>query len=465
MSARVLVVDDVPVNVRLLEAKLAAEYYQVITATSGAQALELIKTERPDIVLLDVMMPVMDGFEVCKPIRAMPETANLPVVMVTALTDQQDRIKGLEAGADDFLSKPIQDEAMFPRIRSLLRLKMVLDELKLREETSRTLGVETESFTPTTEQLLSGFKIAVVTNDAADASEICSALPSETANTAIGAAGEKNLIERIGATKPDLIIIDLHLQEEDTLRVAAGLRALGAMRFSSILLLAESSDQARISKALELGANDYVMKPIDPSELIARVRTQARHHHYRERLRGAFTESVNQAHTDPLTGLFNRRYMVRHIENLRQTRGKDADPIAAIMIDIDHFKSVNDTHGHDIGDVVLKAVANDIRTRLRPGDMLARIGGEEFLVVLPSAERALALSIAERLRQSVADLVIALPKGEKKLQVTVSIGMTLDCGGTASIDEVIKQADVALYRAKHEGRNRVVVTDAASAAA
>ena len=140
MSARVLIVDDIPVNVRLLKAKLSAEYYDVITAGSGAEALELIRSETPDIVLLDVMMPEMDGFEVCRRVRADPATALLPVIMVTALNEQSDRVMGLEAGADDFLTKPVRDMALFARLRSLLRVKMLLDELRLREETSRQMN-------------------------------------------------------------------------------------------------------------------------------------------------------------------------------------------------------------------------------------------------------------------------------------------------------------------------------------
>src|SRR5688572_32537928 len=128
MSARVLVVDDIAANVRLLEAKLAAEYFEVMTASSGKEALALIEKQTPDIVLLDVMMPEMDGFEVCKRIKANPATAHIPVVMVTALTDSADRIKGLEAGADDFLSKPLNDTALMARVRSLVRLKMTVDE-------------------------------------------------------------------------------------------------------------------------------------------------------------------------------------------------------------------------------------------------------------------------------------------------------------------------------------------------
>src|SRR3954469_20174326 len=136
MSARVLVVDDVLPNVKLLAAKLTREYFDVITAFNGPEALERIKKEAPDIILLDVMMPGMDGFEVCSRIRSDPATMHIPIVMITALSDAADRVRGLEAGADDFLTKPVNDIALFARVRSLVRLKMMMDEWRLREQTS-----------------------------------------------------------------------------------------------------------------------------------------------------------------------------------------------------------------------------------------------------------------------------------------------------------------------------------------
>ncbi len=145
MSARVLVVDDILPNVKLLEAKLSSEYYDVLTATSGLEALEKVKNDAPDIVLLDVMMPGMDGFEVCHKIKSNPAYAHIPVVMVTALTDATDRVKGLEAGADDFLSKPLNDTALMARVRSLVRLKMTVDEWRVRENTASQLGVTEEN--------------------------------------------------------------------------------------------------------------------------------------------------------------------------------------------------------------------------------------------------------------------------------------------------------------------------------
>ena len=143
MSARVLVVDDILPNVKLLEAKLSSAYFEVITALNGVDALELAEKQGPDIILLDVMMPGMDGFEVCEKLKENPKTAHIPVVMVTALTDATDRVRGLEAGADDFLSKPVNDTALMARVKSLVRLKMTIDEWRIRETTANQFGVLT----------------------------------------------------------------------------------------------------------------------------------------------------------------------------------------------------------------------------------------------------------------------------------------------------------------------------------
>ncbi|MCH8189337.1 MAG: response regulator, partial [Proteobacteria bacterium] len=140
MSARILVVDDQPLNVKLLEAKLTAEYYNVVTAAGGVEALEKASDVCPDLILLDVMMPGMDGYEVCQRLKGDPELNHIPVVMVTALDAVADRIRGIDAGADDFLTKPINDVALFARVRSLLRMKLALDELRLRDDISLQFG-------------------------------------------------------------------------------------------------------------------------------------------------------------------------------------------------------------------------------------------------------------------------------------------------------------------------------------
>ena len=135
MSARILIVDDQPASLKLLSAKLGNEYYQTLTAENGATALEAVERDAPDLVLLDVMMPGMNGFEVCQRIKKNPETMPIPVVIIPALDSRQDRIRGLEAGADDFLTKPVDDTTLFARVRSLVRLKHMLEQWRMREAT------------------------------------------------------------------------------------------------------------------------------------------------------------------------------------------------------------------------------------------------------------------------------------------------------------------------------------------
>ena len=176
MSARILVVDDVDVNVRLLEAKLTLEYYDVLTCNDGSTALAMATEAQPDLVLLDVMMPGMDGFETCRRLKAQVETRHIPVVLVTALDGREDRIRGLEAGADDFLTKPIDDVVLFARVRSLTRLKQIMDELREREESSRRLGVDADGVARMRSE---GGRILIVDDDALQADKIASELSGE----------------------------------------------------------------------------------------------------------------------------------------------------------------------------------------------------------------------------------------------------------------------------------------------
>ena len=361
MSARVLVVDDIPVNVRLLEAKLSAEYYDVITATSGAEALALIKAEPPDIVLLDIMMPEMDGFEVCRRIKADPATALLPVIMVTALNEQSDRVTGLEAGADDFLTKPVRDLALFARLRSLLRVKMLLDELRLREETSRQMNTLRD--VEKRDDLLNGQKILFV-GDQADEGELIASIFDENSHadmlTDPGEALEKALAEDY-----DMVFVSLALSAGDPLRLCSHLRSNVSTRHVPILVLVEESEPDQITKALELGVNDYIMQPINFSEARARALTQSSYRRYHDELRGALEKSVDMAFTDGLTGLYNRRYVTRHLASLAQSQGAEDHETALIMVDIDHFKNVNDSYGHDVGDEVLKEISKRLQLIMR----------------------------------------------------------------------------------------------------
>lgn len=454
MSARVLVVDDVMPNVKLLAAKLTREYFDVITAYSGAEALELVKSKQPDIILLDVMMPGMDGFEVCQRIRTDPATSNIPVVMVTALSDINDRVRGLEAGADDFLTKPVNDTALFARVRSLVRLKMMMDQLRLRESTSEHFGMLSGTVSMQAESAQHA-KVLVLEDSPLDLDKIAETVRRDGGLVSPTTTGAQAL-DRAFTDEYELVIISLTLLNEDGLRLCSQLRSTERTRQVPILLVIDEGDMNRVAKGLELGANDYIIKPIDRNELQARVRTQIRRKRYQDRLRSNYEQSLSLALTDALTGVFNRRYVSAHLPRLLERAADSNKPVACLMFDIDHFKRVNDSFGHDVGDAVLREVVVRASRNLRNFDLVARLGGEEFLVIMPDTDRESAVAVADRLRRLVAEEPFRVVADGGEITVTISIGVAIGgrLGDTA--EGLIKRSDDALYAAKRAGRNQVI---------
>lgn len=456
MTARVLVVDDILSNVKLLEAKLTAEYFEVVSASGGLEGLAKIEEHQPDIVLLDVMMPGMDGFEVCRRIKQNPKSAHIPVIMVTALDQPSDRVAGLDAGADDFLTKPVDDAALFARVRSLVRLKMMTDELRMRESTGQSMGLIDPAGT-LSEASPSG-RILIVDDRPEAIGWFRGAL--EPRNSVAAVDSFEETLVRVRGGDFDLIIVSLGLRCFDGLRLCSQLRSIPETRHVPILVLVSDGDKRKLTQALEMGVNDYLTRPVDKNELIARVRTQLRKKHYADRLRYNVQLSLEMAITDQLTGLHNRRYMGRHLDTLIESAGKAAKPLAFLILDIDHFKAVNDEHGHDIGDEVLREFANRISANVRGIDLACRYGGEEFVVVMPDTDMDFAYSIAERLRRSVETTPFVISRPPHGLNITISIGIAGSEGPSDSAAELLHRADQALYRAKRDGRNRVVAAAA-----
>jgi two-component system cell cycle response regulator len=453
VTARVLVVDDVSANVKLLEARLSAEYFDVVTATNGVEALAICERSECDIVLLDVMMPDMDGFEVCRRLKGNPATHYIPVVMVTALDLPSDRVRGLDAGADDFLTKPVSDVALIARVRSLTRLKMVTDELRMRALTSKEIGIENPSLEAVAETGRNG-KVLVVDDRQASYERLASTLATEHAvdvetnpSKALFHAAESNY---------DLMIVSLALENFDALRLCSQARSLERTRSLPLLAVSDADNNARLVRGLEIGINDYLLRPVDKNELLARARTQIRKKRFAERLRDNVKMSIELATIDPLTGLHNRRYMESHLSTLVEQGASRDKPLSIMVVDIDYFKAVNDTHGHDAGDDVLREFATRVRKSTRGIDLACRYGGEEFVIVMPETDMAVATMVAERLRRGIATEPFSVGQGAGTVEVTISIGIAALNGAKDSAAALLKRADQALYRAKRDGRNRVV---------
>lgn len=453
MTARILVVDDIPANVKLLEVKLTAEYFDVVTASDGPSAIELAHRDAPDLILADVMMPGMDGFELCQRLKADPETSHIPLVMVTALSDVSDRVRGLEAGADDFLTKPVNDIALFARVRSLARLKQMMDELRVRQAASGdgTLLSEAEL------ELADGLRDARVL--LADPSETLAgkvqSYLAEDGHKTFHVRNGRDALELSQSEPFDLLIVSLHLGKEDGLRLCSQFRSHDETRHVPILLLLDDEDLPRLPKGLEIGVTDYLIKPIDRNELRARTRTQIRRRRYHDKLREMLQRSVALAYTDTLTGVYNRRYMNAHLDRKIIEIAETVKPVSLLMFDIDHFKPINDTHGHNAGDEVLKELARRVSRGVRDIDLVSRYGGEEFVIIMPDADIEVALSVAERVRALVADAPFEIAGGDKSLTVTISVGVATTRDPTETTESLVGRADEALYSAKARGRNCV----------
>jgi two-component system cell cycle response regulator len=452
MSARVLVVDDVQANLRLLEARLSAEYFEVITAASGAHALEICEGGNCDIVLLDVMMPEMDGFEVARRLKSNPSTHHIPIIMLTALDQPSDRVRGLDAGADEFLTKPVNDIALVARVRSLVRLKMVTDELRMRAVTSSEIGVADHAFEAANDAGLNA-RVLVVDDRKASAVRIEAAVGKQ--QTIEFEENPQDALFRIADGNYDLVLISLDLAHFDALRLVGQVRSLERTRHLPILLVTDPGHDARVLRGLDLGANDYVLRSADRNELIARVRTQIRRKRYTERLRDNVQYSMELAITDPLTGLFNRRYMESHVGTLIDRSAARGKSLSVLILDVDYFKSVNDSYGHDAGDDVLREFAERLKASIRGIDLACRYGGEEFVVVMPDTDLGIAAMVAERIRRRIAGEPFPIEGGKRTIEVTISVGIAARMGAHDNVTLMLKRADEALYRAKRDGRNRV----------
>ncbi|MGB6229776.1 MAG: PleD family two-component system response regulator [Litorimonas sp.] len=455
MSARILVVDDLAPNRNLLDVKLSAEYYDVVTAESGEEALEIAARERLDLILMDVMMPGgMDGFEACRQLKADPALYHIPVIMVTALEETRDRVRGMEAGADDFITKPIDDFNLVARVRSLLRLKMTTDQLM-----SHT-GHSPENCRPIFDSIRDKRgRILVIGDEGGQPTKIAS-MVGEVHDVLV----EHDPIEAIRRAKAntDLVVVSLVAKSFDGLRICASLRFNSETRDIPILAIGDPEEQTTFVRAFDIGVNDSVFRPVEKQELHARVRTLLRRKFYADNLRENFNEDLEMVVSDPLTGLGNRRFFDRQVEPLFDALNNDGKPFSILVFDIDHFKRVNDILGHDMGDQILKEIATRIATNMRAVDIVSRYGGEEFMIAMPGTTELEAYQAAERVRRFIAGTPVFVDG--QALSITTSAGV-------AQVDEdeqlraVFRRADSALYQAKRDGRNRVSSASETKAAA
>jgi two-component system cell cycle response regulator len=453
MSARILAVDDVEFNLKLLDTKLKQHYYQVFTATNGIEAIKKAKELKPDIILMDVMMPEMDGIEATRILKSDPHTSFIPIVVITALNAQEDKVKCLEAGADDFLVKPINDHDLMTRIRLLVRLKSLTDELRLRELTDQQLGITTVDVAE-----LSNFtntRLLMIDDDAKQVKLMQTKLQTigVALDTCVTGAEAMQMLKD---NKYTGLIISTLLFEEDGLRICSDIKANNEFKSLPLIIVVDENDPRSLDLGFEIGISDYIISPIDPNEALARCITQMKRFNYESALKKNLLNSINNSYKDALTNANNRRYFETHGQNLFNQAKAEKKPLCLAMLDIDNFKEVNDKFGHPAGDAILKEFASRIQLNLRMTDLTARFGGEEFVVLLPNTNLDFGKLVAERLRACISEADFLIPAEPGKITKTTSVGLAL-ANEDDTLETLLARADKALYTAKNSGKNQVVV--------
>jgi two-component system cell cycle response regulator len=461
MIGKILIVDDVSTNRIVFKVKLTAAGYNSVMANDGAACLRLAQSEVPDLILLDLMLRDMSGIDVLKELKSNPLTRRIPVVMFSSEQDPALRLAALKAGAEDFLTRPIDDQTLLARLRGLLRAREVLGGFSSRESELGMFGMAEPAAAFTTPG-----HVALVLDRADTAIHLRKQLASSGQDRFTILAPEDVFLESDSQITPDVYLIDADISSPGGgLRVMSELLSRSASRHSAFCIYNQASTNLIPATAFDLGANDLVDQRISGSELAVRLNALVRRKREADQLRASVQDGLRLAMIDPLTGLHNRRYGLAQLNAISSQAQAQGSPFAVMVVDLDRFKTVNDRWGHAAGDVVLIEVAARLTANLRSSDLLARIGGEEFLIALPDTTHADAELVAERLCLAAKSDPIELADGTL-INVTISIGMTIIGGPGAScfgdVADIVDQADRALMKSKSGGRNMVTILSRAA---
>ena len=452
MSGKVLIIDRAGPDRAALTKLLETAYFEVLSAEDGEAAVALLATERVDLILMGIDLKGSCGIAICRRLKTHAQLSDIPVVLMTKEDQPKQRIAGFEAGADDFLIKPVDELALFARMRSLARFRMLAEELRQREATSAELGLPRS---PSGRLGAKTCSVAIVAATEAVAARHAAAIEEHTGSRCQRAHSGLEAMRLLRSDPPDAFLITTDLPAaENRGALCSALSHHGETSPPAVLVITDAGDLGEAARCLDQGAADYIPAPADETELAVRLRAQLKKKRRADQLRQLVRDGLKLSIIDPLTGLYNRRYADQHLARLCAAAEDAKTHLSLMLFDIDRFKSVNDRFGHNIGDLALRMFAERLQTNLRGVDLIARIGGEEFLIALPGVNLSSACSAAERLRGVAAAATPGAPR------ITVSAGVSTFTSGDDP-ETLIRRADQALYQAKSDGRNCVVRHQAA----
>lgn len=460
MQGTILIVDAIATNRIVLKVKLKTVFYDVVQAATMDDAVRIARAELPDLVISALSLPDGSAADLCKTLLGHSRTENIPIIAIGCQPDTETRMTTLEAGVHDVLDQPVDETLLLGRVRSLIRASHAQAEWQMREDTCRALGFAEPS---------NGFEeqahCALVCADKAALQGFATKM-RQTLRCKLSLANVNSVMQQVADEKvPDVFVLFLSadpLEALQELRLISTLRAAGPARHAGVIVVQQIKDGALGANALDLGADDLMTDGFDAAELALRIKAVMRRKRMGEHLRASVRTGLQAAVFDPLTGLYNRRYAMPHLGRTASRAHTTGRCFAVMAADLDHFKRINDVYGHASGDAVLVDVARRLRQCLRGTDMVARIGGEEFMIILPGTSLLDAQATALRLCTEISATPFKVPGSKDPISVTVSVGVAISAGSEdqdADPEEIgrrlLEQADQALYAAKGKGRNQV----------
>ncbi len=456
---RILVIDNDAISIRLIAEILTKEDYWVRAAFGGQQALDDVEKYAPDIVLLNATVADYNGFELTRLLKNNPTTENIPVILLTNCIDSEVIEKGFDAGADEFLSSPVNSTELIARVRSVLKIKIYQEQLRIRRKIQSDFADNgiIKNETPTDNE--SKFDhILLVEDNLKDAKLINAILNSEKLIFTIVETGEKAIILALN-NKFDLIILDVLLPDMNGLDVYQQIKCMSAYQYVPVVFVTGISDYEFKIRCLELEVDDFFVKPINGMEFKTKIQSLLKNKIYLEKLHGYYQTAINSAIKDGLTGLYKRSYFMVCLDQEIKRINRHHDCLSVMMIDIDNFKLYNDNLGHLGGDIILREVGKIILDNIREIDIAARYGGEEFIVLLLNIDKKNSLIIAQRIQSKLLKLLLPSKLSNIIDKLTVSIGIADFPYSSKSTSDLINKADLMLYQAKKTGKNKTCLYD------